>query len=55
MRDRTVVWWLLAGWIGYAVLPWYAVDDGFWSFEWLQDGYPLDEGYAPAFLQVLYG
>src|SRR5688572_19595394 len=55
MRDRTVVWWLIVGWVGYAILPWYAVDDGFWSFEWLQGGYPLDEDSAPALLQVLYG
>jgi iron(III) transport system permease protein len=55
MRDRTVVWWLIVGWIGYAFLPWYAIDDGFWSFEWLLDGWPLDDDYAPARLQVLYG
>jgi len=55
MRDRTVVWWLIVGWIGYAILPWYAIDDGFWSFGWLLDGYPLDDDHAPALLQVLYG
>jgi iron(III) transport system permease protein len=56
MRDRAVVGWLIAGWIGYAILPWYAIDDGFWSLGWLQGGYPLDDDYAPALLQVLlYG
>jgi iron(III) transport system permease protein len=49
--NRTVVLWLAIGWLGFAVLPWYAIDDGFWSLAWL-DGYPVDIDYAPGILQV---
>ncbi len=41
------------GWAGFLILPWYAVDGGFWSLEWLLDGYPTDAAYAPALAQVL--
>ena len=51
--DRTVALWLAVGWIGFAILPWYVIEDGFWAFDWLFDGYPLDGDYAPAVLQVL--
>ena len=37
---------------GYLLLPWYAVYDGFWSFVWLVDGWPLDPEYAPGVFQV---
>ncbi len=40
------------GWIGYTLLPWYAIYDGFWSFAWL-DGYVHDGEYAPALFQGL--
>ena len=50
--DRNVALWTCAGWVGYALLPWYGVD-GFWSFEWLIDDWPLDDGAAPAPLQVV--
>ncbi len=50
--NRTVVLWLAVGWVGFAVLPWYAIDDGFWSLAWL-DGFPTDIDYAPAILQAL--
>jgi iron(III) transport system permease protein len=40
------------GWVGLAVLPWYAIEDGFWSFAWL-DGYPVDSDFAPGLLQGL--
>ena len=29
-------------------MPWYGVEDGFLSFEWLVDGYPFDPDFAPA-------
>jgi iron(III) transport system permease protein len=51
--DRTVRLWLVVGWSGYAILPWYGID-GFWSFEWLLEGYPLDDDTAPALLQALF-
>ncbi len=50
--NRTVALWLAVGWLGYALLPWYAIEDGFWIFEWLFDGYPADRDYAPGILQV---
>ena len=54
MLDRTVALWLAVGWIGYAVLPWYGVDDGFWAFLWLlEDGWPVEDDAAPAVLQAL--
>jgi len=53
MLDRNIRLWLLVGWIGYLILPWYGVDDGFWSFEWLLEDWPLDDDAAPALLQVL--
>ncbi|MEM1376340.1 MAG: iron ABC transporter permease [Pseudomonadota bacterium] len=50
-----LLFWLAAGWIGLCVLPWYGVDDGFFSFEWLLDGWPFDEEYAPVLSLVLQG
>ncbi len=43
-----MIFWIVAGWVGFLVLPWYGVEDGFFSFGWLVDGYPFDEDYAPA-------
>ncbi len=43
-----LIFWIITGWVGFLVLPWYGVQDGFFSFEWLVDGYPFDEDYAPA-------
>ena len=33
--QRTAGLWLLVGLAGYALLPWYMVTGGFWSFAWL--------------------
>ena len=43
-----LIFWIIAGWVGYLALPWYGIEDGFFTFEWLIDGYPLDGDYAPA-------
>ncbi|SMX50031.1 ABC transporter permease [Maliponia aquimaris] len=43
-----LIFWILAGWVGFLLLPWYGVEDGFFTFEWLVDGWPFDEDYAPA-------
>ncbi|WP_170379855.1 ABC transporter permease [Ruegeria atlantica] len=43
-----LIFWIIAGWVGFCLLPWYMVDGGLWSFGWLVDGYPFDEDYAPA-------
>ncbi|WP_300034006.1 iron ABC transporter permease [uncultured Roseobacter sp.] len=42
-----LIFWIIAGWVGFFLLPWYGVEE-FFSFEWLIDGYPFDEDYAPA-------
>ena len=53
MRNLLVPW-LLAGWAGVLVLPWYAVEGGFWSFRWV--GSLGERGAAPALLHILlYG
>ncbi len=53
--NKTVLLWLIAGWIGFAVLPWYVQEDGLWSFEWLFDGYPFDTDYAPGIFLLAQG
>ncbi|MFV0320882.1 MAG: ABC transporter permease [Alphaproteobacteria bacterium] len=57
MRMRKTILTLVAlGGLGFLILPWYATYDGFFSFIWLTDGYPYDEEYAPAILQIIsYG
>ena len=49
-----LIFWIIAGWVGFALLPWYGVDD-FYSFKWLADGWPLDKDYAPAAALVAQG
>ena len=48
-----MIFWIVAGWVGFCILPWYGVEDGFFAFEWLIDGYPFDEDYAPAAFLIL--
>ena len=50
-----LIFWIIAGWVGFCILPWYGVEDGFWSFEWLLNGYPFDEDFAPAAFLVAQG
>lgn len=45
---------LLLAFAGFVLLPWYAVEDGFFSFVWLLDGWAADRDYAPALFQVLW-
>ena len=42
MIRKPILLWQLIGLFGLVVLPWYAIYDGFWNFEWLFDGYPFD-------------
>ncbi len=44
----TLIFWIIAGWVGFLILPWYAIEDGIFAFDWLFDGYPFDSDYAPA-------
>ena len=53
--NRTVALWQTVGLIGFLILPWYVIEDGFWGLEWITDGYPLDSDYGPAWAQILYG
>ena len=45
--NPVLIFWIVAGLVGFFLLPWYGVED-FFTFEWLIDGYPFDEDYAPA-------
>ena len=38
--DRPALGLLLVFLAGVALFPWYMLQDGFWSFQWLS-GYPL--------------
>lgn len=51
----TVVLWMAVGWLGFAMLPWFGVEDGFFGFSWLFKGYPLDSKFAPALILNLKG
>ncbi len=53
--NKTLLIWLVAGIAGFALLPWYVQEDGFWSFLWLFDGYPFDPDYAPAAFLLMQG
>jgi iron(III) transport system permease protein len=53
--DRTIRLWLLIGAAGFCLLPWYAIEDGFWRFGWLFDGYPFDIDYAPVLFLLMQG
>ena len=44
---------MIVGWIGFLILPWYVIEDGFLAFEWVADGYPLNPDYAPAAVLAL--
>lgn len=50
-----VILWMAVGWLGFAVLPWFGVEDGFFGFSWLFEGYPLDSEFAPALILNLKG
>ena len=54
MTNRTVVLWLAVGWVGYVILPWYAIYDGFWGFGWLSS-YISDVEHAPGLFAGLTG
>jgi len=46
--QRIALLWSVVTLLGFFVLPWYLLEEGLWSFEWLFDGYPFDSDYAPA-------
>ncbi len=53
--DKVAAIWIAVGFIGFFVLPWYAIEDGFWSFVWLLEGYPFDRDFAPGIIQIFTG
>src|SRR3546814_17607327 len=55
MVNRTIALWLAVGWAGFAILPWYGIEYGFWNFEWLFEGYPHDGDSASGLLQIFLG
>ncbi|MCY3727032.1 MAG: iron ABC transporter permease [Rhodobacteraceae bacterium] len=50
-----LILWIVVGWVGYCLLPWYGIEDGFFSFGWVFDGYPMDSDYAPAAFLLVQG
>ncbi|MFV2091607.1 MAG: ABC transporter permease [Hyphomicrobiales bacterium] len=52
---RIAAGWLAVGWIGFALLPWYVLEDGFWGFGWLVGGYPFEPEFAPALFLLAQG
>ena len=51
----TLILWLIVGWAGFFLLPWYGVDRGIFTFGWLFEGYPFDDDVAPALFHTLSG
>ena len=49
-----LIFWIVVGWVGFLILPWYGIED-FWTFEWLLDGYPWDSDYAPGIFLIAQG
>jgi iron(III) transport system permease protein len=49
-----LIFWIIAGWVGFALLPWYGVEN-FYSFEWLLEGWPVDADFAPAAFLIAMG
>lgn len=50
-----VILWMAVGWLGFAILPWYGVEDGFFNLSWLFDGWPFDSELSPALILNLTG
>lgn len=55
LSQPVLILWILVGWAGFLLLPWYLVDGGLFSGRWLVDGYPLDKSYAPAIFLIGQG
>ena len=53
--DTQAVGMALCALASLALLPWYALEDGFWSLKWLLAGYPLAQESAPALFLWLKG
>jgi iron(III) transport system permease protein len=53
VTDRIAAPWLALGWLGAVLLPWYAIDAGFFAFGWLRS-YPNTES-GPTVWQIAQG
>ena len=53
--NATAGLWLAVGLFGSLFLPWYGIEDGFFSFEWMVSDYLFDSDYAPLFWHLLMG
>jgi len=53
--NATVSLWLAVGFLGCLLLPWYGIEDGFFSFEWMVSDYLFDSDYAPLFWHLFMG
>ena len=40
---RGLLLWLIVGWVGWAVLPWYALEDGLFDPGWIEDEEELSQ------------
>ena len=52
--DRPAMGLVLVFLAGVGLFPWYMLQDGFWSFQWLS-GYPMSPEQAPALFLLLQG
>ena len=55
LSQPTLILWILVGWVSFLLLPWYLIDGGLFSGQWLVDGYPFDKNYAPAAFLIMQG
>ena len=53
--NATAGLWLAVGLLGSLLLPWYGIEDGFFSFEWMVSDYLFDTDYAPLFWLLVMG
>lgn len=44
MSRSSLIFWLAIGWLGFAILPWYGLEDGLWSTAWLVGYNPSEAG-----------
>jgi len=49
-----LIFWIVAGWVGFGVLPWYGIED-FMAFGWLGAGWPYAPDFAPAAVLIALG
>ena len=53
--NMTASLWLAVGIFGSFFLPWYGIEDGFFSLEWMTNDYLFDTDYAPLFWLLFMG